>query len=148
MSAVIKGRAVIWSVGGITFNGTIDSTTAASFAQSLRFSRTSDKAEIKDDGGIIKTVVFSGFKKSLSITVIPAAITGTNTIANAVLSSTAHMPTPSTKITIVDASGTLTDATSWNLISVTQNRSVDSPASIDMELENGDESLDLSDAVS
>lgn len=114
------------------------------FVQSARFARTSEKTEVKDDGGTIRAQIFHGFKKTLSLTVIPAdaaaAISGART------SMDAHMPAIGTTITVVDAAGTLIDA-SYNLVSATQNRSVDGVATVDLELEQGDESVDLTTAV-
>jgi len=142
--ATIKGKAVVWSIGGITFTAGIVSGSNPEFVQSARFNRGSEKTEIKDDGGVIRTQVFHGFKKTLSITVVPS---GASTIANAQASADAHTPAPGTTITVVDAAGTVIDA-SYNLISATQNRSVDGVATVDLELEQGDESNDLTVAVS
>ena len=143
MSAVIKGVGVVWSVGAITFTAGIVSASNAGYTQSARFSRTSEKTEIKDNGGIIKAQVFHGFKKTLSMTIVPQG----SSVANARSSMDAHCLTPGTTITVVDDSGTLIDA-SYNLISATQNRTVDGVATIDLELEQGDESNDLTTAVS
>lgn len=145
--ATIKGRAIVWSSGGITFTAGIVSSTNPDLVQSVRMNRASDKSEIKDDGGVIKTVVFSAFKKALSITVVPCALSGTNTIANAQSSADAHLPKPGTTVTVVDGAGTIIDD-SYNVINATQNRSVDGPATADLELEQGDESIDLTTAVS
>jgi hypothetical protein len=144
MSAVIKGSGVVWSTGGITFTAGIVSSTNASLPQSASFQRTSEKTEIKDNGGIIRTQVFHGFKKSISITVVPSHA---STVSGARSSMDAHCLTPGTTITVVDDSGTLLDA-SYNLISSRQNRSVDGVATVDLELEQGDESNDLTTAVS
>jgi len=143
MSAVIKGVGVVWSVGAITFTAGIVSATNAGYTQSARFSRNSEKTEIKDNGGVIRAQVFHGFKKTLSMTIVPQ---GTS-IANARSSMDAHCLAPGTTITVVDDSGTLIDA-SYNLISATQNRTVDGVATIDLELEQGDESNDLTTAIS
>lgn len=144
MSATLKGRAVVWSISGITMTAGIVTATNPDFPQSARFQRGSEKTEIKDDGGVIRTQVFHGFKKTLSLSVIPcdAAVS----IAGARSSMDAHMPAPGTTITIVDAGGTLIDS-SYNLISATQNRSVDGVATLDLEMEQGDESNDLTTAV-
>lgn len=143
MSATIKGVGIVWSVGGVTFTAGIVSATNASLPQSLTFTRGSEKSEIKDNGGTIRTQVFHGFKKTLSITVVPS---GTS-VANARSSQDAHLIAPGTTVTVVDDSGTLIDA-SYNLISSRLNRSVDGVAAIDLELEQGDESNDLTTAVS
>lgn len=136
MAATIKGRAVVWSIGGITMTAGIVSGTTPEFIQSARVQRGSDKTEIKDDGGVIRTQVFHGFKKSLSLSVIPCDAGAS--IAGARTSADGHLPAPGTTITVVDASGTIIDA-SYNLISATQNRSVDGVASVDLEMEQGDD---------
>lgn len=144
MAAVLKGRAVVWSIGGITFTAGIVSGTTPEFVQSARIQRGSEKTEIKDDGGIIRTQVFHGFKKTLSISVVPCdaavAISGART------SMDSHTPTAGTTITVADAAGTVIDA-SYNLISATQNRSIDGVGTVDLELEQGDEGNDLTTAV-
>lgn len=146
MAAIVKGRGILWSTGGITYTAGIVSATNPDFPQSARFARTSDKAEVRDNGGIIRTQVFHGFKKTLSLTVVPCALSGTNTLANAQSSVDAHTIAPGTTVTVVDDSGTLIDG-SYNVISSTQNRTVDGVATVDLELENGDESNDLTTAV-
>lgn len=143
MSATIKGTGVVWSMGGITFTAGIVTSSNGSLPQSLSFTRGSEKTEIKDNGGTIKTQVFHGFKKSLSITVVPSG----SSVSASNSSMDAHMPVPGTTITVADASGTLIDA-SYNLISARQNRSVDGVGTIDLEMEQGDESNDLTTAVS
>lgn len=145
--ATIKGRAVCWSIGGITFTAGIVSTASADFPQNYRFSRNSNKTEIKDDGDTIRTQVFSAFKKTFSITVVPCALGATNTIANANTSADSHLPVPGTTITVVDAAGAIIDG-SYNTISATLNKTVDGVATVDLELEQGDESNDLTTAVS
>lgn len=146
MAATLKGRGIVWSVGSITMTAGIVSTASADFVQSARSARTSEKAEIKDDAGTIRAVVFHGFKKSLSLTVVPCSLSGTNTVVNAQASADAHTLVPGTTITVVDGAGTIIDG-NYNLISATQNRSVDGPATVDLELENGDEGVDLTAAV-
>ncbi len=144
MSATLKGRAVKWSIGGITFTAGIVSATNPAFPQSARFNRGSKMTEVVDDDGVLRTQIFHGFKKTLSMTVIPAAPTNSASAANS--SADAYMPAPGTTITAVDASGTVIDA-SYNLISASQSRSVEGVVSIDLELEQGDEGNDLTTAA-
>lgn len=145
MAATIKGRAVVWSIGGITMTAGIVSASNPQFVQSARVQRGSEKAEIKDDGGIIRTQVFHGFKKTLSLSVIPCDAAAS--LAGAKTSADAHLPAPGTTMTVVDAAGTIIDS-SYNLISANQNRSVDGVASVDLEMEQGDEGVDLTTATS
>lgn len=145
MSAVLKGRAVKWSVGTIACTAGIVSASSAHFTQSVTTNRTSEKANIKDTGGVVQAQVFHGFMKTLSLTVVPCALSGTNTIANAVSSSDAWMPAPGTLITITDDSGTIIDD-NYNVISAREGRTVDGVATVDLELEAGDEGVELATA--
>lgn len=133
---------MVWSVGAIAFTAGIISGTNSNLTQSARVARTSDKAEVKDAGGVIQAVIFHGFKKTLSLTVVP---NGT-TIANARSSGDAYMPSPGTTISITDDSGTIIDD-NYNCISATQNRTVDGVMTIDLELEAGDEGVELAGAA-
>lgn len=142
MAAVIKGTAVKWSVGAIAFTAGIISGTNANFTQSARITRTSEKANIKDNGGTVKTQVFHGFMKTLSLSVVPSG----STIIAANSSSDAYLPSPGTLITITDDSGTIIDD-NYNVISCTENRTVDGVATIDLELEAGDEGTELATAA-
>lgn len=145
MAAVIKGTGVVWSVGDITFTAGITATSGTDhFTQSATFERTSDVARIKSSEGTIKTMVFSGGVKSMRVTVVPAG----SSVANAVASGREFVPAPGTTITLTDSNGGLVGtATNWNLISSTQNRTVDGTMTIDLVLENSDEA-DISGAVS
>lgn len=145
--AAIKGRAIVWSVGAITFSAGIVNANGESLTQALTATRTSDKAEVKDNQGVIRSQIFSGFKKTLAITAVPAAASAGNSIANARSMADSMMPQAGTLITVVDDSGTIVDA-SYNLISARQNRTVDGVATIDLELETGDESVDITNLVS
>jgi len=144
---VQKGRAIVWSVGALVFTAGIVSETAGGFVQSARVSRQSEKADIKDDGGVIRTQIFHGFTKTLSMTVVPSAVTGTNTEANAQASADSHTIAPGMTVTITDDSGTIIDD-NYNVISSVQSRTVDGVASIDLELEAGDEGVEIASAIS
>lgn len=139
MAATLKGRAVLWSIGTVSFVGGVTSM----MPQSLRFSRAAEKTEIKDDSGVIRTQVFHGKKRAVSMTVIPYDATST-TAAQAMMET--GMPAIGTTITMTDSYGTMMDA-SFNLVAVTQNRTVDGVGTLDFELEQGDESNDLTTAV-
>jgi len=146
--AAIKGVGVIWSVGAITYaGGIVLAAGEAAMAQSVAFSRTSEKAEVKDNQGIIRGQIFSGFKKTATITVVPASTTATPSIAEAQSAGNTLMPQAGTSVTLTDDSGAILDAT-YNIISVRQNRTVDGVATIDLELETGDEGNDITTLVS
>ena len=145
--ATIKGRAVVWSVGALTYaNGIVLGAGGDAFPQAVGVTRSSEKAEAKDNQGIIRTQVFSGFKKMLTLTVIPAAGSGGNTIANARTAADTLMPQPGALVIITDDSGTIIDA-SYNLLSAKQNRTVDGIATIELDLETGDEGVDITNLV-
>lgn len=136
MSATIKGTAVVWGVGGVTFTAGITST---SMVQSLTFERASELAEIKDTTGEIKTMIFHGGIKKLNVTVVPTG----SSIANAVTAKEAYLPAPGTLITVADASQNAPEGENlieqnWIAVSATENRTVDGVVTIDLELENYD----------
>jgi len=132
MAADIKGTAVVWSMGGVTFTAGIVSASNPSMPQSLRYARTSENTKIKDNGGDIKTIVYHGGLKTVSITVVPSS----TTIAAAVTSKEAHIIAPGTKVTIADASGATGIEANWIVVSCTENRTVDGNVTVDIELEN------------
>lgn len=148
MSAVLKGRAVKWSVGSVTFTAGIVSATNPSFIQSTTLNRTSEKTNIKDTGGVVTSQVFHGFMKQLSVTAIPCSLSGTNTVANADLSADAWLPSPSTLVTITETGSVGTQAIedNYNVISAREGRTVDGVLTIDLELEAGDEGVELATA--
>jgi hypothetical protein len=143
MSANIKGRAVAWSIGGVTFTAGIVSATNASMPQSARLARTAEEAVIKDDGATIRAMIYHGKRKSFSVTVVPY---GAN-IAGASTSADAHLIEPGTTITVADATGAIADG-DYNLVSATENRTVDGVRMIDLELTKGDEGVDTTTLAS
>lgn len=132
MAADIKGTAVVWSMGGITFTAGIVSATSPSLPQSMKYSRNAENAKIKDVGGDIVTMILHGGTKTLSINVIPSS----TSIAAAFTSKEAHVIAPGTKVTIADASGAAAIETNWIVTSSAENRSVDGVVTVDLELEN------------
>lgn len=144
MSALIKGRAVAWSVGGITYTAGIVSSSNPQMTQSARLARTSERAVIKDTGGTIRTMVYHGGVKTFSVTVVPY---GSTNIASAIASVDAHMLPPGTTITVADDSGSIADG-DYNLVSATNPRVVDGVQTVDLELEKGDEGVDTTTLVS
>lgn len=141
MSATIKGRPVVFSTGAIVLTV---GTALTNLTQSLTFNRQSDKAEVKDGtkGGAIVTQIFHAFKKTLSLTVIPAS--ADTTLAGAVTASDAHLIRPGVTATITDDKSTQTDA-SYNVISSRMSRTVDGVETVDLELEQSDDPVDAID---
>ncbi len=139
MAEVQKGIAVRWGVSGITFTG-ITLASDASKLQSLEFNRTSDKHEVKDSAGEVAAQIFYNHKKSVTITVIPAAITGAH-ISDANGNILAWLPAPGTTLTAVDTAGAFIDAASaatYNVISAKARLSNDGPTVCDLEIERYD----------
>lgn len=147
MAATVKGRGIIWSTGAIVGTAGIVSATNASFVQSASVERTSEVTHIKDNGGTIRTSVFHALMKNLRLTVIPCALSGTNTLANAVSSGDGHTIAAGTKVSLTDDSGTIIDD-DYNVLSATQNRTVDGAVTVDLVLEASDEGIDLETTVS
>jgi hypothetical protein len=149
MAASIKGTAVFWSTGAITFTAGIVSSSNASMVQSATIERTSDVARIKSTDGTVRTVVFSGLTRNLRITVVPCGATPptTSTIADAKTSAEAYIPKAGTLITVADDAGSVIDG-NYNCISATQNRTVDGVVTVDLVLEGSDESTDITTLVS
>lgn len=140
MAATIRGIGVVWSVGGVTFAGAgsaILSSTDPSLPQSLRYNRSATVQKIKSTNGDIVSAIFSGFKKSISLNVIPS---GTS-LADALTSKEAHIVDPGTKVTLADASGTTQIEQNWIVVSAKENRTVDGVISIDMDLVNAESDI-------
>jgi len=136
MAETLRGIAVRWAIGGISFTG-ITLTSDASKFQSLEFNRSSDKAEIKDGNGEVAGLVFYNAKKSINVTVIP----GATSVANAQGNVDAWLPAPGTVLTAADTEGASIDAssaTTYNVLSCKLRLSVDGPAMVDLELERYD----------
>ena len=138
MSADIKGTAVVWSTGGITFTAGI---AGGSMVQSLNYGTESELTELKDTTGIIAAMVFHGYQKRVSMSVIP---TGAS-IAAAVVAKETYLPSPGTAVTIADASGAGNQVDqNWIVVTATENRTVDGVVTIDLELENAEADISAS----
>lgn len=138
MAEVQKGFGVVWGTGTLTVTGGILSGTTTAAVQTITLTRNSEKTNIKTIGGEVAAQVFHGFMKTASVTVIPSG----TTIALAATSSDSWMPKPGTAVTLADSYGTLLDD-NWNVISARQGRTVDGAATVDLELEAGDENTEL-----
>jgi hypothetical protein len=140
MAAILKGTGVVWGMGGVTFAGAgsvIVSATNPSLPQSLRYSPTAQNTKIKSVGGDVVTSVYHGFKKTLSISIVPSA----DTIAAAVASKEAHLVAPGSKLIVVDASGATVIEQNWIVVTSKENRTVDGVVTVDLELVNGETDL-------
>ena len=92
-------------------------------------------------------MVFHGFLKTLDITVVPS---GTS-VAAAITSGNEWTPKPSSSVTLVDPSSSVTDPTTYNVYNVVrsrQNRTVDGVMTCDLSLESSDEDVDITTAAS
>lgn len=147
MAATIKGRGVIWSTGAVVGTAGIVSSSSGSLVQSVSIERTSEVTHVKDNGGTVRASIFHGGMKNLRLTVIPCAVSGTNTLANAQSSGDGHTIAAGTKVSLTDDSGTVIDD-DYNVLSATQNRTVDGVATVDLVLEASDEGIDLETTIS
>jgi hypothetical protein len=146
MAAVIKGLGVVWSVGAIDFTAVSISASVQGtghLTQSAAVERTSEVTRVKNNAGTIKVVIFHGNMKTVRLTVVPSG----SSVANARTSSANLTPTAGTKVTITDDAGTIIDD-SYNILSASENRTVDGVATIDLVLEASDESVDLHTVIS
>jgi hypothetical protein len=133
MAEVIKGLGIRWGAQGITMTAGIVSATNGQKVQSIDFERTSDKGEIKNDVGEVVGQVFYNGKKTLRLTVIPSGAT----ISAAQSSVDAHLIAPGTKITVVDANGTILDG-DYNLLSAKARGQLTEGVMVDLEMEKYD----------
>jgi hypothetical protein len=149
-AAVIKGKGCIWSIGTITFTGSVLAapSTHDFLPQKFDFSRTSQKTEVKGLDGGTQLQVFSDFKRGISITVVPSG----STIAATRTSADAWLPKPGDTITITDTESAIVDAASnankYNVLSSKQGRTVDGVATADLEIEQSDDGYDLTTTIS
>lgn len=109
MALQINGLGIRWAASGITMTAGIVSSTSGQKVQSIDFERTSELGEIKNEFGETVGEVYYNKKKVLRLSVVPCAVSGTNTIANATSSVDGHLIAPGTKITVVDGNGTIMD---------------------------------------
>lgn len=130
MAATQRGLAVIYGAAGFTTTAGIVSATTKAQNQSGRFTRSSDKAEIRDGNGEVAGQVFYNAKKSHTITVVPH---GDQTASTAITSLDAWLAAPGTKITVVDT-GSVMDG-DYNLISGTCSRTNTDAATVEIEIE-------------
>jgi hypothetical protein len=137
MAEVVKGVGLVWGVAGITMTAGIVTATAGQAVQSITFNRTSDKYELRDGDGEVVGEVYYNARKEVRITIVPRAITGTNTIANAVSSVDAHLPAPGTKVTMADADGTSIDG-DFNVDSVEMRGENTGPRMVDITMHRFD----------
>jgi len=148
--AIQRGLGVVYSIGSIVFTaGIANSSGTLSNIQSLNVSREAEMTELKKNGKVVSQV-FHGFAKRLSMTIIPCAAS----IAAAKASAEAHMTDAENaavsivgaRLTITDDLGSIIDDT-YNVISATENRTVDGVVTIDLECEASDESQDITTKI-
>lgn len=142
MSAVIKGKGVFWSVGSLTITAGLVGTPLF-FTQAADLTRSSERRNIMDNGGTNRSLVYFGGMKQLKFSCVPY---GDTTLAGGAASGEALTPTPGTKVTFTDDSGTII-AGNWNVVTANQRRTVDNVVVIDLDLEQGDEGIDLTTTI-
>jgi hypothetical protein len=137
MAEVVKGVGLVWGVNGITCTAGIVVGTSGQAVQSMTYSRTSDKYELKDGDGEVIGEVYYNHKREIRLTIIPRAVSGTNTIANAEASADAHTPSAGTMVTIADANGTSIDG-DWNVDSAELRGENTGPRMVDITMHKFD----------
>jgi hypothetical protein len=130
--ADIKGKAIIWACGGLSFTaGIVPSGTEVPAIQRARAQQEIEgKAIIKSSAGLVASVVVPDIHKTQSYTVIPTA----DTLAAVRTLMDKFYITPGTKITVADTDGNWEG--NYMLVSCSQERSVDAAVAVDIELEN------------
>ena len=132
--ATIKGIGVVYGVAGLVFTGWHASDPTGKY-QSITLTRDGNETMLNDESDDPAAVVFSGFKKTLSLNVVPAG--ASISVANDNL--TKFVPSPGTVVTCADSggSGTVYESTNsgkYLVRSARVSRSNTGLATIDLEL--------------
>lgn len=142
MAELNKGIGIKWGVAGITFAAGIVSTNDGQHVQSLNLNLTSDSQEVRNNIGEVVGKVYYNGRKELSISVIPSALTATNTKLKAKQSLYAHMLPPGTTVQLADPSDDEPDnpidktfAGNFNVVSSRMGLTNTGIAVVDLELE-------------
>lgn len=108
--STIKGKAFRFSTGGLTFTLGIVSATNAQLFESWSHRKTASNFVLKDDNADRVGEAYSDQISTFSCEVIGVSqSTGSGAIASAQSSVDALSVAPGTKITVVDANGTVLD---------------------------------------
>ena len=132
--ATVKGLGVVFGVAGLTFTG-FHATEPSGKYQSVSLTRDSNETLLMDESDDPAAAVYSGIKKTLSLSVVP---TGAS-ISAAQDNLTKFVPSPGTVVTVADSGGTGTVYESTNsgkylVRSARVGRTNTGLASIDLEL--------------
>ncbi len=134
MSA-LRGVAVITGAAGITLTAGIVSATNAGHNQNVSHSREADHKFLKNGNGDSVADFITDKRQVLSITVVPYHAT---TLASAKSATDAYRLAAGTKVTVVDADGTILDG-DYLLMSSKETRPNDDHNVIDLELQKWDD---------
>lgn len=131
--SLLKGKAIVKNVAGITLTAGIVSGTNAAEFQSFKGATSGDIKETLDTNGNMVTAYVHNSKKTVTLTVVPS---GAN-IAAAQASLAAWVGLArGTLVTVADADTTYWDG-SYILMSANDSRGNTDPATVEIELMNG-----------
>lgn len=101
MAVTLKGLAVVWGAGNLTFTGVAISGTTGKI-QNYNFTREGSQEFLADADGEEVGVAFFNNGKTLELNVVPS---DASAIATAKTNLDAMLPAPGTAITVADADG-------------------------------------------
>lgn len=97
--ATFKGLACFWGVDGITYTGFGSTSGASRQTQSADLTVTSDRKEIRDGDGCVKSIVYYNHNRTLDLEITP---TGTSQALAATASDETILPA-GTKLVVANA---------------------------------------------
>lgn len=97
--ATFKGLACFWGVDGITYTGFGTTSGASRQTQSADLTVTSDRKEIRDGDGCVKSIVYYNHNRTLDLEITP---TGTSQALAATASDETILPA-GTKLVVTNA---------------------------------------------
>ena len=97
--ATFKGLACFWGVDGITYTGFGTTSGASRQTQSADLTVTSDRKEIRDGDGCVKSIVYYNHNRTLDLEITP---TGTTQALAATASDETILPA-GTKLVVANA---------------------------------------------
>jgi len=100
--ATFKGLACFWGVDGITYTGFGTTSGATRQTQSADLTVTSDRKEIRDGDGCVKSIVYYNHNRTLDLEITP---TGTSQALAATASDETIMPAGTKLIVRTTATG-------------------------------------------
>jgi hypothetical protein len=126
--STLKGIGAVWGVGGVTFSGVVISGSVAK-QQSFSFERSASNAKLANESGDTVGESYYDQLHTVRASMIPVGAA----ISNARTSLDTCLPSPGTKITLVDTESTVSPA-NYVVDRATNSRTNTGFASIDLEM--------------